>query len=78
MFWQSSNTSATPTPEESKNQCAPSIDEEAEMTLQEEEKPPVSSAASPYLTSEQSPSDEIDSDYYYRSYKKISDPIPIG
>lgn len=49
------------------------------MTLQEEEVKPVApSTASPFLTLEQSPSDEIDSDYYYRSYKKTSDPIPIG
>lgn len=49
------------------------------MGLTEEEKPVTPTS---YLDTEQSPSDEVDTefrgDYYYRSYKKTSDPIPIG
>ncbi|XP_019865972.2 inositol hexakisphosphate and diphosphoinositol-pentakisphosphate kinase isoform X2 [Aethina tumida] len=71
----SSNTSVTATPDEVKSQCSPRIEEEGEMSLDEEKflvepkDSPTNSDGSP-PTSPQAPS--------YRQYLKTSDPIPIG
>lgn len=69
---QSSDTSATATPDDPKAQCSTRIEEEEERI--EEEKPeivetPSTSEISPTLSPKES---------YYRPYVKSSDPIPIG
>lgn len=75
---QSSNTSATATPDDIKSQCSPKIDEEAEI-IEDDNKyilSPPKLMESPPSNSEFTPPDSPESTY--RQSLKTSDPIPIG
>ncbi|KAJ8925606.1 hypothetical protein NQ315_009446 [Exocentrus adspersus] len=72
------NTSATATPEDTKSQCSPRIDEEAEIAVEEEKLilDPPKVLESPPSNNGFTPPDSLESNY--RAYLKSSDPIPIG
>ncbi|XP_018562040.1 inositol hexakisphosphate and diphosphoinositol-pentakisphosphate kinase isoform X2 [Anoplophora glabripennis] len=72
------NTSATATPEETKSQCSPRIDEEGEIAVEEERLilDPPRVLESPPSNNGFTPPDSPDTTY--RHYLKTSDPIPIG
>ncbi|KAG5890699.1 hypothetical protein JTB14_016529 [Gonioctena quinquepunctata] len=71
------NTSATATPDERKSQCSPRIDEEGEISLDDEKfvlNPP-RLIESPPSNNDFTPPESPDTT---RQYLKYSDPIPIG
>ncbi|XP_074035912.1 inositol hexakisphosphate and diphosphoinositol-pentakisphosphate kinase isoform X13 [Leptinotarsa decemlineata] len=73
------NTSATATPDDLKSQCSPRIDEEAEISLEEEKyilNPPRVLESPP--SNNGIPSPASPDPCYSRQNIKFSDPIPIG
>nr|XP_023012227.1 inositol hexakisphosphate and diphosphoinositol-pentakisphosphate kinase isoform X4 [Leptinotarsa decemlineata] len=73
------NTSATATPDDLKSQCSPRIDEEAEISLEEEKyilNPPRVLESPP--SNNGIPSPATPDPCYSRQNIKFSDPIPIG